>query len=712
MATWPDSEALRVLLVEDDEDDYLITKELLAGQDRARFKLDWCADFESALQKIAEQRHDIYLVDYRLGRRTGLELVRAAFGARPGAPVIILTGQSDYEIDLEATALGVTDYLVKHELTPLSLERSIRYAVSHQQAIGDLARSEERYALAVRAANDGIWDWDLETGRIYFSPRWHAILGRSEPQGDESLELWLELVHADDVERLRASIDLHLVGQTSHLESEHRMRHADGSWRWVLTRGLAIRGPTGRATRMAGSLSDINDRRDAELRLQYDALHDALTGLPNRALFMDRVEQLLRRSARDPSVGCSVLFLDIDRFKLVNDSLSHAVGDQLLGSLADRVLGVLREGDTIARIGGDEFTILLADTAAAADAIEIASRVQETLASAFHIAGHELVVTASIGIAVGSGSQQPSDLIRNADIAMYDAKRRGRGGCIVFDESMRRRVIDRLSVENELRSALEFSRLRVHFQPVVDLTTGAITGLEALARWPSGRRIVAPDVFIPVAEETGLIGPLGAYVMRTALQSLAQWRRAGLLGERVCMSVNVSPRQLDDKRLPAEIEAAIVAAGVPYETVRLEITESTLMQDPDRMREIVVRLCGSGVGLHLDDFGTGYSSLAALQQFPVNALKIDRGFVASMNDDAGSDAIVRSTIALAHSLGLGVIAEGIETTDQLRRLQALGCELGQGYLFSRPLAAEDAAVLFAQWSPSQVIGTGPRIAIG
>jgi diguanylate cyclase (GGDEF)-like protein/PAS domain S-box-containing protein len=702
MAAWPERSPLRVLLVEDDEDDYLITRDMLAGQDRAVFELDWRADFASALRTIGQQRHDVYLIDYRLGQHTGLELVRAAFASRAGAPVIILTGQSDYEIDLEATSLGVTDYLVKHELTPLSLERSIRYAVSHQAAIRDLARSEERYALAVRAANDGIWDWDLDTGRIYFSPRWHAILGRLDADGDESLDAWLELTHPDDVARLRGSIELHLSGHTPHLESESRMRHADGSWRWVLTRGLAIRGPDGRATRMAGSLSDINDRRIAELRLQHDALHDALTGLPNRALFMDRVEQLLGRSARDPGIGCSVLFLDIDRFKLVNDSLSHAIGDQLLVCLADRVRGVLRPGDTIARIGGDEFTILLADTSTDSAAIAIARRVQESLTTTFSIGGHELVVTASIGIAVGTSWQQPSDLIRDADIAMYDSKRRGRGGCVVFDESMRRRVIDRLSIENELRSALEQSRLRVHFQPIVNLATGAITGLEALARWPLGEREVEPSEFIPVAEDTGLIGPLGSYVLRVSLQALADWRRAGLIADDVRLSVNVSPRQLDDQQLPAEINAAIVAACLPHDGVRLEITESTLMH------EIVAHLCRSGVGLHLDDFGTGYSSLAALQQFPVDALKIDRGFVASMNGDPGSDAIVRSTIALAHNLGLGVIAEGIESEEQLRRLQALGCELGQGYLFSAPVSAEDAAALFASWSPARV---APRVAV-
>ena len=327
-------ELLHVLLVEDDEEDYLITRDMLAGQDRARFRLDWRSDYAGALEVIREQRHDVYLIDFRLGPHTGLELVRDGFASRPRAPVLILTGQSDYEIDLEATALGVTDYLVKQELNPLSLERSIRYAISHQQALDDLKRSEERYALAVRAANDGLWDWDLSTDRIYLSPRWHAMLGQPERPAEEGSAAWFGLVHGDDLAGLHVAIDAHLAGETPHLESEHRMRHADGSWRWTLSRGLAIRGADGKATRMAGSLSDITDRRTAERKLQHDALHDALTGLPNRALFMDRVRHVMPRATRDPTVRCAVVFLDIDRFKLVNDSLGHTAGDRLLVALA------------------------------------------------------------------------------------------------------------------------------------------------------------------------------------------------------------------------------------------------------------------------------------------------------------------------------------------------------------------------------------------
>jgi diguanylate cyclase (GGDEF)-like protein/PAS domain S-box-containing protein len=692
---------IAVLLVEDDEDDYVITRDMLAQQDRARFVLDWCSGYDDALNMIRERRHDIYLVDYRLGDRTGLELLSDGFSSQPHAPAIMLTGQSDYEIDLAATALGVTDYLVKQELDAAGLERSIRYAISHQRALDELAQSRERYALAMRAANDGIWDWDLETDMIYFSPRWHAILGHREQASEAPPSEWFELVHDEDLPRLRAAIDAHLAGHTPHLQSEHRMRHEDGTWRWVLTRGLAIRGTGGSASRMAGSVSDITDQRAAELQLQHDALHDALTGLPNRALFMDRLDQVVQRSSRDPTIGCAVLFLDVDRFKLVNDTLSHAAGDQLLIELAARIADVLRPGDTVARIGGDEFTILLDGVVVDRDATVVAERVQSALGRAFGLDGHEIRVTASIGVSLSAPRMSAAELLRNADIAMYDAKRRGQGRCAVFTEAMRQRVIERVTRENDLRQAVEEALLEVHYQPIVEMASGAIYGLEALARWPDRWPEVAPIDFIQLAEETGVIGAIGLQVMRAGLEQFAAWRHAGLVDDHVRLSVNVSGRQLDDPHLPREIRRAIDAAGLPPTALRLEITETTLMQEPERIRRIVSEVCASGVGLHLDDFGTGYSSLAALHRLPVDALKIDRSFVASGEED-GSDAIVRAIHALAESLGIDVIAEGIERLDQRDRLVALGCPYGQGFLFSEPISGEQMETLLLTWSPPAV----------
>jgi diguanylate cyclase (GGDEF)-like protein/PAS domain S-box-containing protein len=696
-----------VLLVEDDEDDYLITADMLDQQERVTFELDWVSTYEDGLKAILEQRHDVYIVDYRLGTRTGLDLVREGFAQRPRAPVIVLTGQVDLTVDLEASALGVTDFLVKAQLDPTNLERSIRYAVSHHKALHDLACSEERYALAVRAANDGIWDWDMTDGRIYYSPRWYSILGLPDRHTDEGPERWLSLVHDDDLVRVQGAIDDHIAGKTDFLQVEHRMRHADGGWRWVLNRGLAIREESGVASRMAGSMADITERRVAERRLQHDALHDGLTGLPNRALFMDRLEQLLQRSLRDPSTGCAVLFIDMDRFKLVNDSFSHTVGDQLLVALAHRIEGVLRPGDTIARLGGDEFTLLIDGVVDERDAHVIVERIQRAFEGAIVVGDLNMVVTASIGVALGGPGMSAEDIVRNADIAMYDAKHRGRGRAATFDESMHQRAVDRMVHENELRQAIEQSLLEIHYQPIIDLATGRICFVEALARWPKAWRQIPPDVFIPIAEETGMIGALGLQVLEGALSDLAGWRRAGLVDPDACMSVNVSARQLDDPDLPRDLLSAISRAGVPPEVLRLEITESMLVHEPEQIGRIVSEVCAAGVGLHLDDYGTGYSSLAALHQFPVDALKIDRSFIESIRATEGdSEVIVRSTVTLAHNLGMLVIGEGVEEPSQAGALRGLGCDYGQGFLFGRPLPCDELEPLLAAWSPGNAAALG------
>jgi diguanylate cyclase (GGDEF)-like protein/PAS domain S-box-containing protein len=708
----PPPETLRILLVEDDEDDYLITRDMLADQDRARFQLDWAQSYADGLERIAERAHDVYLVDYRLGARTGLDLVREGFASRPSAPVILLTGQSEYDVDLEATALGVTDYVVKNDLTPTTLERSIRYSHTHHKAMLALSRIEERYSLVVNAANDGIWDWDLMTDTMYFSPRWHTVLGRPAGGGESDPSTWFDLVHTGDLLRLRAAIDAHIGGHTAHLQSEHRMRHADGTWRWVLTRGLAMRGVDGQATRIAGSMSDITDRRRAEEQLQHDALHDALTGLPNRALFIDRVEQTLQRSRRDPTIGAAVLFVDVDRFKLVNDSLSHAVGDHLLIAVAHRIAGVLRPGDTVARLGGDEFVILLDGVTTVSGARIVADRLMAALRNSFSVDRHELVVTASVGMALTAPRMTSGEVIRNADIAMYDAKRQGGARAAQFDESMHRRVVDRLNREKELRQAVEQGLLGVHFQPIVDLQSGRIIALEALARWPAGWPAVPPTEFIPVAEETGLIGALGQHVLRVALSCLASWRSRGILRDDVSVSVNVSSKQLEDPALAGQVRGAVAMSDIGGDALWLEITESTLMHDLEHMAEVVADVCAGGARLALDDFGTGYSSLSVLHAFPIRVLKIDRSFIASVaarpdvpaSNGVGSEAIIRSTVALAHSLGMKVIAEGIEDQFQLERIRDLGCDYGQGFLFSPALPPDEVEELIEKWNPLVSVG--------
>jgi diguanylate cyclase (GGDEF)-like protein/PAS domain S-box-containing protein len=693
--TPPAPDRLAVLLVEDDEDDFVITRDLLAGQSRTRFDLEWIAGYEDARRAIEERRHDVYLIDYRLGARTGLDLVREALSSGRHGPVIMLTGHGDYEVDLEATRLGVTDFLVKDQLDTALLERSIRYAVRDHATLAELRKSQQRYALAVRGANDGTWDWDLQSDDVYFSSRWKSMLGYPEEAIGDSPREWLGRVHVEDDERVRRAIDTHLVGGSPHLETEHRILHRDGSYRWVLVRGAAIRDEEDTATRIAGSMTDITRQKAAEKRLLHEALHDPLTGLPNRTLFLDRLAVSLKRAERDRDHRCAVLFLDLDRFKLVNDGFSHAAGDSLLVALARRLTAHLRPGDTVARIGGDEFTILLDGIRSTGEPTEIAERIQRTLSDPFHMGGHDLVVTVSVGITVGERGSKPAELLRDADISMYAAKRQGGARSATFDEAMRSRVVTELQLEGDLRRAIEQQQLRVFYQPIFELGSGRLTGFEALARWPEGIPQVSPAEFIAVAEKSRLIAPLGRLVMKEACGTLSAWRNEDLLDPDVTVSVNVSGRQFGEPGLLEDVATTLDETGLPADALRLEITETTMMYEPEHMRAILRDLETIGVRSQIDDFGIGYSSLRFLQQFHSDALKIDGSFVAKMDSDEESKAIVRAVIALGRSLDLRVIAEGVETSSQLEQLRECGCDCAQGFRLGRPMDADAIEDTFA-----------------
>ncbi len=427
------------------------------------------------------------------------------------------------------------------------------------------------------------------------------------------------------------------------------------------------------------------DHRRSVERLRHGALHDALTGLPNRTLFLDRLEQSLRRARRsDGDGGAAVLFLDLDRFKVVNDSLGHQAGDRLLEAVARRLDAALRPGDTVARIGGDEFTVLLEDMTDAREATVVAERVLATLAEPFTVAGRELVVSGSIGIALGGPDADPEELIRDADVAMYRAKADGTASHAVFDARMHRDVVARLDLETDLRRAIESGSVRVLYQPILRSGTGEITGFEALCRWE-----VEPQAFVAIAEETGLIVPLGAFVLREAAARAAEWG--------VTVAVNVSARQLADPGFPALVAGALRGSGARPEHLRLEVTESAMSQDPEGARRTLIDLRRRlGVTAHLDGFGTGLSSLGFLHRFPGDALKIDRSLVIPMLTDVGSGEIVKAIVALAHNLGMEVVAEGVETDAHRERLQLLGCEHLQGFLLSAPLTADAAAALLPE----------------
>ncbi len=566
-----------------------------------------------------------------------------------------------------------------------------------KEAEAALRTSEERYALAARGSNDGLWDWELPTGRVYYSDRWKAMLGYTVAEVGSDIEAWLGRVHAEDRDRVRADLDAHLDGASEQFDSEHRLRHKDGTYRWVLVRGLVVRNDEGQPLRMAGSLTDISARKRIEESLARDALYDPLTSLPNRGFFTNLLERSARRVQRRRDYHFAVLFLDLDRFKVVNDSLGHDTGDRLLKAVGQRLERCLRPGDVVARLAGDEFCILVDGIEDIGDATRVAERVQEELRAPFVLNGHRVFATASIGIATSAtGNGSPEHLLRDADTAMYRAKSHGRGRIEVFDAKMHERAMYVLQVESDLRAALEENQFRLVYLPVVSLENRRICGFEALVRWDHPERgTVPPSEFVPVAEETGVIIALGAWVLRTACRQFTMWLDRHSVDDDFSISVNLSAKQFHQVDFVEQLDTILRETGIPPSRLKLELTETVLMNDPDLSTDVVRRLDNLGVQIQIDDFGTGYSSLSYLNRLRVDTLKIDRSFIQSLGEPGQRGTIVHAIIRLARDLGIHVIAEGVETSEQLDSLRTLQCEHGQGFLFSQPVDGERALTLLS-----------------
>lgn len=561
--------------------------------------------------------------------------------------------------------------------------------------------AEERYELAVQGNNDGIWEWDVPAGTMYFSQRWHQMLGLEDDDEAVSVdrpEDWFSRAHPADSPGLRTALQEYADHGRGMFENEHRLRHGDGTWRWVQACAAAVRDQNGRALRIAGSITDITAGK----------LTDPLTGLSNRLDVTSRLERLVERSREGAGRRFALMFIDLDRFKLINDSLGHVAGDQLLLSVATRLTYALRSklgpGGCLGRLGGDEFVVLLDGVAGEEEVLDAAKAVQRAMdppvllsglpAEAARAEGSPIFVRASIGISFGESGETPEEILRNADTAMYHAKAAGRGRYELFDSSMHARALARLELENDLRHALDRGEFELFYQPQVHLSTGKLSGFEALVRWRHPERgLVLPGEFVATAEENGLILPLGRYVLREACRQLSKWRVAFPEAERLTISVNLSRRQFSDPFLPLMVNEALAEAGLPARCLHLEVTESIVADDPEATRRALAEFKRAGIGLEIDDFGTGYSSLGQLHQLPFDTMKVDRSFVRNMNGETGSQKIVHSIISLARSLGISVVAEGIEELDHWRTLDSLGCNYGQGFYFSEPVAAKDAAAL-------------------
>jgi diguanylate cyclase (GGDEF)-like protein/PAS domain S-box-containing protein len=671
--------APRVLLIDDDAFAFRVVKNLLDDA-KSAISLEWVDSYEKGLGRLMSGGSDVCLLDYQLGDRSGLDLLRALDERGVRTPVVMLTAMTDHQADLDAMRAGAVDYLVKGEFSAPVLERVVRYAAERARTLEKLRESEERYALAVTGANDGVWDWKTGQPRLFISPRWKQLLGLS-PHSDDTIDAFYALVHPDDRSRLQAAIEAHIAGRLRFLEVEARMLDKDTNWHWVLVRGTAVRDASGRATRIAGSLTDITSARN----------RDPLTGLANRALFLDRMEHALARNKRNPESKFACLFLDCDRFKVVNSSLGHAAGDALLVSIARRLERCVRSVDTVARFGGDEFAVLLEDAREPDGPTRVADRIVDELAKSFMLEEREVFSGASIGIAMSRPIyNRPEELLRDADIAMYRAKSSGRGRVAVFDEQMHARALAMLQLESELRHAVGTNQLEVFYQPIVT-PQGRVKGFEALVRWRHPvKGLVPPDQFIPLAEETGIIGGIDRWVLRAACVQTLEWRKKH---PELTISVNASHRQLDGPGAAQAVLMVLGETGLPAQALSLEVTESVVIDHPQAVANLSL-LKEHGVGILMDDFGTGYSSLASLHQLPFTGLKIDRTFVKRLGDDTASREVVRAILTLGRGLGLTITAEGVETSAQLDTLTGLGCELVQGYRFGVPAPAVETQRAF------------------
>ena len=685
-----------LLLVVDDE---ALNLDMLSRRlERSGYSVQVASSGREALKLISENSFDLVLLDQMMPGMSGAEVLHTLRSelSTEVLPVIMVTAMAGSDRIIEALENGANDYITKPVDYKVALAR-IRSQLARKRAEAALRQSEERYALAAKASRDGLWDWDLCTGVVYYSPRWKEMLGLGD-EVEPNAEAWFSRIVAADRAATVTAVETYLRGSDDVLQCAYRMLHADGSMRWMACHGITTRGESGDPIRVAGSQSDVTDEKT----------RDALTGLPNRLMLIAQLDYDIAREIERARSGVSaqpspssqaLLFLDLDEFKTINDSLGHVAGDHLLKDVAARLTlageaRALEDGNTrpplVARMGGDEFAILLESARPGVAIVALASEVQRQMREVFDLDGIPVLCTFSIGAALGSPAHRGAeDILREADIAMYTAKAQNRGELVIFNPRMGDIASQQLELENDIRSAVAGNELEVLYQPKVDLSTGLTYGVEGLVRWNHPTRgLLQPGVFIPIAEKTGVIVDIGKWVLQHACLQVRVWHKQFPLGPPLELSVNLSPREFKQKNLVEEVRRILLETDFPPALLHLEITESVLLDDMTAARATLYALKEMGVGLDIDDFGSGYSSLKYLRELPFDSLKIDRYFTAGLDPSHPvSGELIRAILTMANVLGLEVVAEGIESQMHSTTLQTLGCRYGQGFFFARPLNA-------------------------
>ncbi len=726
-----------IFIVDDSPDNLRVLSTTLIKQG---YEVRCAKNGSMALIATQAEPPDLILLDIKMPGMDGYEVCQKlkADGQTREIPVIFLSALDEVFDKVKAFAVGGVDYItkpfrveevlarVKSQLTlqaakaeirqlNASLEQRIQRRTAQleaanrelkreinerQQTEEALAKSEEQFRLIFELAPIGMAFLRLDGYFLQVNKAFCDLLGYT---ADEmQTKTWMDITDPDDLAASLEAIEKLHQQKASHFQIEKRYLTKNGKIVFAVLGVALIRDSQGEPLHFITQVVDITERKRTEEQLVHDALHDALTGLPNRTLFMERVEHALKHAKRHKDYLFAVLFIDLDRFKIVNDSLGHSVGDRLLIAIARLLERCLRTNDTVARLGGDEFTVFLDNIQDITDATRIAERLQAELMSPFNLEGHTVFTNASIGIVLGSsGYQQGSELLRDADIAMYRAKELGKARYAIFDPLMHAQTLKLLQLENELRRAIERQEFLVYYQPIISLVTGRLTGFEALVRWQNPEQgLILPAEFIPIAEDTGLIVPLGEWVLRSACRQLRAWQLKFPAAAPLNMSVNIASKQIRESNFSEKLDQILAETALDGSFLKLEITESMLAADAQATINMLNQIRARKIQLSMDDFGKGYSSLSYLHRFPINTLKIDRSFVSQMNSDPENFEIVRTIITLAHTLRMDVIAEGVETAEQFTQLRTLKCEQAQGYFFSKPLdcfSAESIIAAHPQW---------------